>query len=137
VSCLGVPTFPDRQVLGGQESFFWGCYPLQFEPKVSRMRLHDRSPLPEGRAVVMRPWRNWIAHRSSEPRVEGSNPSGRTRLILRTLGIPASSRMERFSLAMFRSLKSPMFWAFLNFWSRLAALSLFLPRAIFPNIASV
>ena len=31
-------------------------------------------------------WRNWIAHRSSEPRVEGSNPSGRTRLILRTLG---------------------------------------------------
>ena len=38
------------------------------------------------RAVAMRPWRNWIAHRSSEPRVEGSNPSGRTRLILRTLG---------------------------------------------------
>ena len=27
-----------------------------------------------------RPWRNWIAHRSSEPRVGGSNPSGRTLL---------------------------------------------------------
>ena len=26
----------------------------------------------------LRPWRNWIAHRSSEPRVGGSNPSGRT-----------------------------------------------------------
>ncbi len=25
-----------------------------------------------------RPWRNWIAHRSSEPRVTGSNPVGRT-----------------------------------------------------------
>jgi hypothetical protein len=25
-----------------------------------------------------RPWRNWIAHRSSEPRVGGSNPPGRT-----------------------------------------------------------
>lgn len=24
-----------------------------------------------------RPWRNWIAHRSSEPRVAGSNPAGR------------------------------------------------------------
>ena len=24
-----------------------------------------------------RPWRNWIAHRSSEPRVGGSNPPGR------------------------------------------------------------
>ena len=24
-----------------------------------------------------RPWRNWIAHRSSEPRVVGSNPTGR------------------------------------------------------------
>ncbi len=33
---------------------------------------------------VMRPWRNWIAHRSSEPRVEGSNPSGRTYFDLRT-----------------------------------------------------
>ncbi len=31
-----------------------------------------------------RPWRNWIAHRSSEPRVEGSNPSGRTFFDLRT-----------------------------------------------------
>jgi hypothetical protein len=26
------------------------------------------------------PWRNWIAHRSSEPRVRGSNPLGCTRL---------------------------------------------------------
>jgi hypothetical protein len=33
----------------------------------------------------MRPWRNWIAHRSSEPRVEGSNPSGRTHFIVRSL----------------------------------------------------
>ena len=24
----------------------------------------------------MHPWRNWIAHRSSEPRVSGSNPDG-------------------------------------------------------------
>ena len=27
--------------------------------------------------MTKRPWRNWIAHRSSEPRVGGSNPSGR------------------------------------------------------------
>ena len=27
-----------------------------------------------------RPWRNWIAHRSSEPRVVGSNPTGRALL---------------------------------------------------------
>ena len=33
----------------------------------------------------MRPWRNWIAHRSSEPRVEGSNPSGRTYFTVRSL----------------------------------------------------
>ena len=33
----------------------------------------------------MRPWRNWIAHRSSEPRVEGSNPSGRTHFTVRSL----------------------------------------------------
>jgi hypothetical protein len=26
---------------------------------------------------ILRPWRNWIAHRSSEPRVAGSNPAGR------------------------------------------------------------
>jgi len=30
-----------------------------------------------------------------------------------------------------------MFWAFLIFWSYLDALSLFLPRAVFPNVASV
>ena len=28
-----------------------------------------------------RPWRNWIAHRSSKPRVTGSNPVGRTSLL--------------------------------------------------------
>lgn len=27
--------------------------------------------------AATRPWRNWIAHRSSEPRVTGSNPVGR------------------------------------------------------------
>ena len=30
--------------------------------------------------MVERPWRNWIAHRSSEPRVVGSNPTGRALL---------------------------------------------------------
>ena len=30
-----------------------------------------------------RPWRNWIAHRSSEPRVTGSNPVGRVRKAIR------------------------------------------------------
>ena len=29
---------------------------------------------------IKRPWRNWIAHRSSEPRVAGSNPAGRADL---------------------------------------------------------
>ena len=29
-----------------------------------------------------RPWRNWIAHRSSEPRVAGSNPAGRAFVFL-------------------------------------------------------
>ncbi len=28
------------------------------------------------RVVIMPPWRNWIAHRTSNPGVEGSNPSG-------------------------------------------------------------
>ena len=28
--------------------------------------------------VELHPWRNWIAHRSSEPRVVGSNPTGCT-----------------------------------------------------------
>ena len=41
--------------------------------------------------------------------------------------LPAGSRIERFSFAMRRSLKSPMFWAFLIFWTMLTALSLFLP----------
>jgi hypothetical protein len=45
--------------------------------------------------------------------------------------------MERFSLAMLRLLKSPMFWAFAIFWAYLAALSLFLLRADFPHVASV
>jgi len=31
----------------------------------------------------------------------------------------------------------PLFWAIFIFWSYLAALSLFLPRANFPNVASV
>ena len=31
-----------------------------------------------------RPWRNWIAHRSSEPRVVGSNPTGRALFLFRT-----------------------------------------------------
>ena len=35
------------------------------------------------------PWRNWIAHRSSEPRVGGSNPSGRV------LYIPVEILRER------------------------------------------
>ena len=30
------------------------------------------------RKTKKRPWRNWIAHRSSEPRVRGSNPFGCT-----------------------------------------------------------
>lgn len=47
-------------------------------PFKSKLRAIQLSP-------YTRPWRNWIAHRSSEPRVEGSNPSGRTRLILRAL----------------------------------------------------
>jgi len=50
--------------------------------------------------------------------------------------LPASSWMERFSFAMLRSLKSPMFWAFSTFWAYLAVLSPFLPRADFPNVAS-
>jgi hypothetical protein len=29
-----------------------------------------------------RPWRNWIAHRSSEPRVAGSNPAGRAHRLM-------------------------------------------------------
>jgi hypothetical protein len=51
--------------------------------------------------------------------------------------LPASSRSERSSVATTLSLKSPMFWAFSIFWFHLAALSLFLPRADFPNVASV
>jgi hypothetical protein len=31
-----------------------------------------------GRLIRTHPWHNWIAHRSSEPRVAGSNPAGCT-----------------------------------------------------------
>jgi hypothetical protein len=44
-------------------------------------RPDTRWPSPAGRGFnrwPLRPWRNWIAHRSSEPRVAGSNPAGRT-----------------------------------------------------------
>ena len=51
--------------------------------------------------------------------------------------LPASSQIERFSLVVTRSLKSPVFWAFSIFRPQLAALSLFLPRSDFPNVASV
>ncbi len=30
--------------------------------------------------IILHPWRNWIAHRSSEPRVAGSNPAGCTQI---------------------------------------------------------
>gem|GEM_PF-2420202 len=44
--------------------------------------------------------------------------------------------MGRFSFTATRSPKSPAFWVFLIFRPQLASLSLFLPRANFPDVAS-
>ena len=41
------------------------------------MSCKKRDRLPIFHFHHTRPWRNWIAHRSSEPRVAGSNPAGR------------------------------------------------------------
>ena len=57
----------------------WLISPRQVSTQASAQhcgdaRHHCRSPSSKD----LRPWRNWIAHRSSEPRVAGSNPAGRT-----------------------------------------------------------
>ena len=75
------------------------------------------------------PWSDGESSRKPLLPVYSSHPAN--------LGLHASSQSERFSFATHRSLKSPVFWAFFNFWSWIAALSPFLPRAGFPNVASV
>lgn len=47
------------------------------EVRSSLGRLQPK-PLHSILGASKRPWRNWIARRSSEPRVAGSNPAGRT-----------------------------------------------------------
>ena len=53
-------------------------------------RPDTRRPSPVHRGLKcwpLRPWRNWIAHRSSEPRVAGSNPAGRARCLRLRRGV--------------------------------------------------